>query len=293
MKKKLPRFTLSGYVHCDNEDLATFTTLTHLTCVQVLFLQPSAMPLINLIPKLTNLSKLRLNSSQIVVDPNPILQSVTNLTALSFRIPSSESINPQYVSRLTSLRYLDLTFQDESKFPSCLTQLDLHSLYLRKVTSMPPTITKFTSLHTLGHVNSNCELPNELVMMTQLRRLLFQTNTYITAVPDLIFQMTQLTSLGLVGLDLIRYIPPEISRLILLQDLQISHSSVVSLPYEDLSKLSHLRTLDLIGLSCPWVPPQLSEGTHVQGGTKIPPALQDPRLFKEFSRVHTDLFCDE
>jgi hypothetical protein len=294
LKKKLHEFTLSGYVQFDNEDLATFTTLTHLTSVHSLFLQPSAMPIVTLIPKLTNLRKLNLNTaSNILVDPNPIFRYLTNLRGLDIRIPSSESIKPQFITGMTNLRELKLVFQQESKFPSCLHQLDLRDLRLKKVANIPPSITKFTLLNTLGLQDSDCDLPKELAMMTQLQKIEIQINRYTTAIPDVIFQMTWLTALSLSTLSTIKYIPPEISRLVHLKSLIIAHCSVLSLSYEDLSKLSQVNDLNLQGHSCQWVPPQLASrkrSQFVQGGTNIPLYWQDCRRYPEFAEVHMDLY---
>ncbi len=296
LKNKLPDLSLSGYLHFDNEDLDTFTKLTHLTKIQSIFLQSSAMPVVNSITKLTNLRTLSLASLNIVVEPNPFLRSLTNLTCLEMQIPTNNHIIAEDMAKMTQLREFYLLFQQDSEFPTSLFKLtDLQYLRFKKLLTIPPTITKFGNLRALAIDSSTDELPPELALMTQLCNIQIRASSSITTIPDVIFQMTWLTQLSFLLLSSVRYIPSKISRLTQLKVLIVHHCAVVTLSYEDLAKLTQLQTLNIVGLSCKWVPPRLSfigVGGHVQGGSKIPGYWQERRRYPEFSRVHLDLYDD-
>ncbi len=98
----MPSLTLSGYIQFDYEDLATFTQLTHLTQIQSVFLQSSAMPIVKLITALTNLESLNLMSNHVVVDPNPFF-CLTKLRNLACQI-SSSPLKTNEIAKMTNLK---------------------------------------------------------------------------------------------------------------------------------------------------------------------------------------------
>jgi len=140
-----------------------------------------------------------------------------------------------------------------------LTSLDLSS---NQLTSLPLEITKLTSLTSLDlSSNQLTSLPPEITRLTNLNLLRLNSNE-LTSVPLEITKLTSLTNLSLAYNELTS-VPPEITKLTNLSRFYLSSNQLTSVPPE-ITKLTNLTSLDLNDNQLPIPPETLDNPTDVK-----------------------------
>ncbi len=150
-----------------------------------------------------------------------------------------------------------------------LTVLDLSSCNL---TQIPEEIANLKKLHTLILNNNRIPgLPDSIASLS-FRVVSLETNA-LTAIPEVLFQLSQLRDLSLAG-NFLRELPAQLFNLKYLEKLTVSNNQIGVLP-EEIRKLKALRQLKVGNNPLTKLPPQLF---HCQRLEEL--ALNNNRLTK-------------
>ena len=188
--------------------------------------------------------------------------SYLDLDLIDYNAQSEKSDDLQWISGLTSLKYLnlggwDLTkassywFQTVTKLPSLL-ELHLPNCKLSHLSLSFQAIKNFTSLSVLDLSNNDfkSKIPYWLFNLTTLSHLNLNSNKFYGALPPAISNLASLQMLGLSGNNIGGQLPRTLGRLCNLQTMQLSGNELTGEITDFIDSLSEcstssLQTLDL------------------------------------------------
>jgi GTPase SAR1 family protein len=155
---------------------------------------------------------------------------------------------PEWLGKLTKLRWLNLAHNSLQQLPQGLAQLkQLQSLNLARneLNALPEWLCELTRLRILDLNNNKIRmLPEGLGQLRQLQSLIVFSNR-LTVLPEGLVELKQLRSLDLCY-NRLQTLPEAIGELGQLQSLMLSQNELAALP-DSLGKLVNLERLDLDG----------------------------------------------
>ena len=167
---------------------------------------------------------------------------------------------PAEIGRLSSLRELDLSYNQLTSLPAeiwQLTALQVLALNDNQLTSVPAEIGQLTWLERLWLNNNQLtSVPAEIGQLTSLERLSLYDNQ-LTSLPAEIWQLTSLEELRL-SYNKLTSLPPEIWQLTSLRVLSLNDNPLTNLPAE-IGQLTSLEELYLMGNKLTTLPAAIRE----------------------------------
>lgn len=201
---------------------------------------------------LTHLETLDLSDNKFTVMP-PSIKALTHLTDLSL-IANELTGLPSDISRLIHLERINLAGNKLTALPTelcSLTRLDFLGLEDNQLTSLPPEFTALQNLKRLYLDDNDLTSILPICSLTKLEQLTLSGNRNLCALPREFSNLTMLNTLLLESTNLSDMMP--ITNLVRIKVLSLSLNPLMEIPPE-ISFLRELRELDLKGVQISFLP---------------------------------------
>ncbi|WP_344923959.1 leucine-rich repeat domain-containing protein [Aquimarina addita] len=208
------------------------------------------------------LTKLTLNENQITEIPEEISLLYNNLESFNIGANRMTTVPPE-LFELTNLVWLGIAYNSISEIPEGLSKLEfLKTIYLsgNNLTEFPEELLALPDLEEV-YINSNdlVAIPEEL---NTLNWEVFNLgNNPITALPEQIFEMPELTQLILSNMGLTNF-PAGITSLKKIENLNASNNSITTVDAE-LGELTTLKYLSLENNQIVEIAPEIGNLTNL------------------------------
>lgn len=190
-------------------------------------------------------------------------KSQENIISLDLFDIGLSNLSPA-IEKLTSLEYLDLSFNQLTSLPIefwQLSTLEYLNIEHNQIASLAQEIKQLTSLKYLNlGFNTLSSLPVEIWQLTSLEELNLEI-IQLTTIPPQIEQLANLKYLHLDGTGLTS-LPPEIGQLTTLKELNLSNNLLTAIPPE-IGQLTDLYALYLNSNNLISLPPELGHLTSL------------------------------